>query len=81
MALPTSYKVGTISVSANGTIVTGVGTNWLAGGIRAGDIFAAKGLTASIETTRVCRMDPLLLAVAEARGFTEDTLDALFGLT
>ena len=32
-------------------------------------------------TTRVCRMDPLLLAVAEARGFTDDTLDALFGLT
>ena len=32
-------------------------------------------------TTRVCRMDPLLLAVAEARGFTDDTLDKLFGLT
>lgn len=32
-------------------------------------------------TTRVCRMDPLLLAVAEAHGFTDDTLDALFGLT
>ena len=32
-------------------------------------------------TTRVCRMDPLLLAVAEARGITDDTLDALFGLT
>lgn len=31
-------------------------------------------------TTRVCRMDPLLLAVAEARGFTDDTLDKLFGL-
>ena len=32
-------------------------------------------------STRVERMDPLLLAVAAARGITDDTLDALFGLT
>lgn len=50
MALPTTYRVGAVTVSANGTAVTGTGTNWLAGGIRAGDIFAAKGLTATIES-------------------------------
>lgn len=32
-------------------------------------------------STRVERMNPLILAVAAARGITDDTLDALFGLT
>ena len=48
MPLPTTYRVGTVTVSAGGTVVTGVGTNWLAGGIRAGDVFAAGGLSVSI---------------------------------
>lgn len=50
MALPTTYRVGAVTVSANGTAVTGAGTNWIAGGIREGDIFAARGLTATIES-------------------------------
>lgn len=32
-------------------------------------------------TTQVGRCDPLILAVAEARNITDDTLDALFGLS
>lgn len=32
-------------------------------------------------TTQVGRCDPLILAIAAARGLTDDTLDALFGLT
>lgn len=31
-------------------------------------------------TTRVCRMDPLILSIADARGISPDTLDHLFGL-
>ena len=31
-------------------------------------------------TTRVCRMDPLILSIADARGISSDTLDHLFGL-
>lgn len=50
MPLPTTYRVGAVTVSANGTAVSGAGTNWLAGGIREGDIFAARGLTATIES-------------------------------
>lgn len=49
MALPTSYKTGTISVSASGTIVTGNGTLWTAAGLSAGDVFVAGGLGVSIE--------------------------------
>ena len=37
MALNPTYSVGTISVSAGGTIVTGAGTLWMAGEVRAGD--------------------------------------------
>lgn len=48
MALPTSYKVGTVAVAANGTTVTGTGTNWITAGIRDGDVFAARGLTVSV---------------------------------
>lgn len=48
MTLPATYATGTITVAANGTTVTGTGTNWLAGGIRAGDRFAIKGLSVSI---------------------------------
>lgn len=31
-------------------------------------------------TTRVCRMDALILSIADARGISSDTLDHLFGL-
>ena len=48
MALPTSYKVGTVAVAANGTTVTGTGTSWVTAGLRAGDVFAAGGLTVSV---------------------------------
>lgn len=48
MALPSSYKVGTVAVSANSAVVTGVGTNWSAAGLREADIFAALGLTVSV---------------------------------
>ena len=48
MALPTSYKVGTVAVAANGTIVTGVGTNWITAGLREGDVFTARGLSVSV---------------------------------
>lgn len=48
MALPTSYKVGTVSVSANGTVVTGSGTFWNAAGLTAGDLFAKNGLSVGI---------------------------------
>ena len=48
MAIATNYRAGTVSVSAGGITVTGVGTSWLVGGIREGDIFSANGLTASV---------------------------------
>lgn len=38
------YFAGTISVSANGTAVTGVGTAWVANGVQAGDYLHARGL-------------------------------------
>lgn len=48
MPLPSTYATGTVTVSANGTVVTGAGTQWIAGGIRPGDRFAIKGLSVSI---------------------------------
>ena len=48
MALNPTYSVGTVSVSAGGSIVTGIGTLWLAAGVQAGDIFERAGLTATI---------------------------------
>ena len=49
MPLTATYTTGTISVAANGTAVTGAGTNWLAGGVRPGDILAVRGLTVTID--------------------------------
>lgn len=49
----TPYTTGTVSLSAGGTVVTGVGTNWLSSGIAAGDDFRALGLDiriASVDT-------------------------------
>lgn len=49
MSLSPSFQRGTVSVSNGGTVVSGVGTGWLAGGIIAGDVFCAEGLTISID--------------------------------
>jgi len=46
--MTTTYDTGTISVSNGSTTVTGVGTNWVAGGILPGDDFRAAGLTVEI---------------------------------
>ncbi len=48
MAIPVSYSTGTASVAANGTVVTGIGTNWLLSQIREGDYFWAAGLEVRI---------------------------------
>lgn len=44
-----TYSVGTISVAAGGTAVTGAGTSWQAYGIRKGDRFYCAGLVGIIE--------------------------------
>lgn len=43
MALISDYTAGTITVSANGTAVTGVGTAWQVAGFKEGDWFIANG--------------------------------------
>ena len=48
MPLNPTYSDGTASVASGGTVVTGNGTLWLAAGIREGDIFECRGLTATI---------------------------------
>ena len=48
MALNPTYSVGTVSVSAGASIVTGTGTLWLAGGIREGDVFERQGLSVTV---------------------------------
>lgn len=48
MPLNPTYSAGTVSVTAGGTTVTGNLTLWLAAGIREGDIFECRGLTATI---------------------------------
>lgn len=48
MALNPTYSVGTVSVSAGDSIVTGTGTLWLAGGIREGDVFERQGLSVTV---------------------------------
>ena len=42
------YFAGTITVSANGTTVTGAGTAWVANGVQAGDYLHARGLMVRI---------------------------------
>ncbi|VDC33119.1 pyocin knob domain-containing protein [Pseudogemmobacter humi] len=46
--MTTSYSTGTISVAANGAVVTGTGTGWLTAGLRPGDMFTARGLSVPI---------------------------------
>ena len=48
MALDTLYSIGTISVGAGSTTVTGVGTAWNTSNTRPGDDFRAAGLTVPI---------------------------------
>lgn len=48
MTLPAHYATGTVTVTADSRSVTGAGTQWLAAGARPGDLFVARGLTASI---------------------------------
>ena len=43
MALLSDYTAGTVSVAANGTAVTGVGTTWKTAGFKEGDWFIANG--------------------------------------
>src|SRR5690606_11395810 len=43
MALLSDYTAGTVSVAANGTAVTGVGTAWKTAGFKEGDWFIANG--------------------------------------
>lgn len=43
MALLADYTAGTVSVSANGTVLTGVGTAWKTAGFKEGDWFIANG--------------------------------------
>ncbi len=48
MPLNPTYSVGTVSVSAGASIVTGTGTLWVAGGIREGDVFERQGLSVTV---------------------------------
>lgn len=56
-----SYTQGTVSVGAGSVNVTGVGTAWVAGGIRAGDYFAARGLSVRIASVN----SPTSITLAE----------------
>lgn len=44
-----SYRAGSAAVVAGSANVTGVGTLWVAEGLRPGDVFEAQGLTVSID--------------------------------
>lgn len=48
MPLNPTYSVGTVSVSAGSAIVAGVGTQFVASGIRNGDIFELGGLSITV---------------------------------
>lgn len=48
MALPPTYSVGTVTVSAGESIVTGIDTMFVAAGLREGDIFERDGLSVTI---------------------------------
>lgn len=50
MALLTSYKTGTITVAADGAVVTGAGTNWTGAGIREGDVLWAGGVDVAVQS-------------------------------
>lgn len=48
MSIRSDYFAGTVTVSAGGTVVTGVGTGWLAAEFQEGDIFIADGWRCNI---------------------------------
>ena len=50
MAMLTSYKTGTITVAADGAVVTGAGTNWTGAGIREGDVLWAGGVDVAVQS-------------------------------
>lgn len=50
MAILADYTAGTVSVAANGTAVTGVGTAWLTAEFREGDLFIANGWFSVIQS-------------------------------
>lgn len=51
MALNPTYSAGTVSVSAGSAIVNGDGTLFVAGGLRAGDVFERDGLSVTLAET------------------------------
>lgn len=60
MALSSDYTAGTISVSANGTAVTGAGTAWQISGFKSGDLFFADGwfsVVASVESNTALTLE------------------------
>lgn len=50
MAIKPDYMAGTITVAANGTVVTGVGSQWVSADIQPGDTLKVKNLDAVIAT-------------------------------
>lgn len=48
MAIRPDYTAGTVSIAANGTVLTGVGTIWAAAGLKPGATFKTKNLDAII---------------------------------
>lgn len=46
----TTYSTGTVSVGAASTTLTGIGTAWLTGGVRAGDVIILAGLMVVISS-------------------------------
>ncbi len=50
MALPTTYSVGTATLTNGSATVTGQGTSWLTYGLQAGDVFWAAGMSCRILT-------------------------------
>lgn len=62
MAILSDYTAGTVTVSAGGTAVTGVGTAWLTAGFQEGDIFIAAdwySLVASVNSNTSLTLYPV----------------------
>ena len=62
MAIRPDYSVGTVSLAAGGTVVTGVGTLWAAADIQPGDTFKVQNLDAIIlsidSNTQITLLEP-----------------------
>ncbi len=62
MAILSDYTAGTVTVSAGGTAVTGVGTAWLTAGFREGDVFIAAdwyGIVQSVNSNTSLTLYPV----------------------